>query len=239
MKRMRKLRGGPGRAIWLWGALCVAAFACAPATAQAQEGRLYLRGDATAYRLERAPWKLSLGPFLKNESRFREQGLVLEKVSVGMKAQFVPWLSVQAYYAHKDVWSTGHAQKHMAVGDVIVAVSPGAFRLADRSGNEWHATDGFYRYRNDFEVLWRTPAHWLAVWGSEELRVDSDQERVTQNDVALGLQVAPTRGMSIRPFYDIEHLRRGKPRWVRRWYVGLSVAFRVGDGERRSGSRGP
>jgi hypothetical protein len=193
--------------------------------ARAQEGRLYLRGDYTAYRLNRHPVDLSLGPFLKLEERFRGRGLVYDKLSAGMKVQILSWLTTQLYYAHQDLLDASHVQKYMVVGDIIAARRFGDFRLLDRNGNEWHATDGYYRYRNYLEVLGRAPISWLTLWAAEELRIDSDQARINQNDVRTGIQAVPGGAVAMRLFYDLESLRRNLPTWGNTWYIGLALSF--------------
>ncbi len=173
---------------------------------------------------------LRLAPFLREESRFREAGLGYVKTFAGLRLRFptVKWLSAATYYAHKDLVLAGKPQAHMAVVDVFLAPRVGPFVLWDKSGFEAHLTDGFFRYRNAFEVRWRCPLWWLTPFARAELRVDSDAGRVNLFDgwlgVALRFHEGHGAGPATRIFYGYEAKRRGKPNWAGLHMLGVAVA---------------
>lgn len=196
------------------------------------EGRFYFDLDYLAIHGHGPTFHMSLRPMFRSEQRFRESGLVLLKTSAGLRFGALPWLSLQTYYAHKDLFYQDHRQAHMAVVDVILHGHLGPLRLMDRNGNEWHVTDGFYRYRNYFETLWEIgrwrPGGWnVGLWTSEEFRIDADVGRVNLNDIRVGLQFAPHQGYRLRLFYDLEAKRRGTPDWALTHFVGLVFAVRL------------
>lgn len=183
------------------------------------EVRTYLQASTGV--LTKSAHKLDL--FVKEENRYRESGLVLNKLFIGVKPTILPWLSSQLYYANKDLDYTRHQNKHMLVGDIILSTRMGPFAVKDRSGNEWHITDHFYRYRNYFEMGWRTPVRWLSLWSSEELRFDSDQSRVNMNDVRLGISLRWQKGLNSRIFFDLDSNRRNTDEWHQKPFLGIEM----------------
>ena len=184
------------------------------------EVRTYSQVNTHLFNISRTS---SISIFLKQESRFRESGLVLNKVSVGLKPKILPWLSSQLYYANKDMDYTHHLNKHMLVGDITMSTRFGAFVIKDRSGNEWHITDRFYRYRNYFEVAWRSPVRQLILYSSEEWRYDSDQTRINMNDVRLGMTIDLQKGCNARLFFDFESNRRNTDSWLEKPFLGMEL----------------
>jgi len=187
------------------------------------EVRSYLQLDTRLLPASKLKQALKLDVFVKEESRYRREGLVLNKLSLGFRPTFNPWLKAQVYYAHKDMDYTRRLTKHMLVGDVILSARSGTFSLKDRSGNEWHITDRFYRYRNYLELALKTPIHRFTVWTAEEWRFDSDQSRVNMNDVRLGLSMHLPGNLNSKIFYDFESNRRHCEHWQDNSFMGLAL----------------
>jgi len=201
-----------------------------PGAAHAEpfEARTYLDIGAE-WRLapSRAP-SLRLGPFAREESRFRGTGLSYVKAFAGGRITLLPWLCAAAYYAHKDFPASGRPQAHIAALDVFVAPKPGPFVVSDKSGFEGHITDGFFRYRNALELRWESPLGWLAPFVQGELRVDSDAARVNLLDARAGVLLTlpheERARLSLRTFYCYETNRRGKPGWSGVHLLGAALA---------------
>lgn len=188
------------------------------------EVRTYLQVSTALLPKQDHKRDFKLNIFLREESRYRESGLVLNKLFIGVRPTFRPWLLSQFYYANKDMDYTQHQNKHMLVGDIILSSWLGLFTLKDRSGNEWHITDRFYRYRNYFEVAWRTPIRQLTVWTAEEWRYDSDQSRVNVNDIRLGIGLHLRKELNTRIFIDLESNRRSVSNWQQKPFLGLEIS---------------
>jgi hypothetical protein len=215
----------PGRVLLFAAAVCVTTWLASP-TARA-ETRTYLDLDvAIAPSVPNAP-PPQLRLFGREENRFRNQGLVLNKAFAGARLSAFPWLQLAPYYAKKDMFYGKHVSKHMAVMDLLLTAKLGRLRGKYRLGNEWHVTDSFYRLRNYAELAYVMPLPWLSAWTAEEFRIDSDQQRVNVNDVRLGLGVRAKKRLQIRPFVDVESSRRGKPSWEHLTFVGIAFAAKV------------
>ena len=209
------------------------AFTILPTAASAEplEARTYLDiGTRWSLAPDHAP-DLQLGPFVREESRFREDGLTYVKTFAGARMRFLPWLRAAAYYAHKDFPASDRPQAHMAVLDVFGEFHLGSLAGFDKNGFEAHITDEFFRYRNASELRWESPLGWLAPFARGELRVDSDAQRVNLLDAWAGLLLRrPNREpspLSLRLFYGYEANRRGQPDWTGVHILGLEVAARI------------
>ena len=211
---------------WLAGVTCPVAAAAAPA-----EARTYLDlGVNWSLAPDRAP-DLRLGPFVREESRFREGGLTYAKTFAGARMTFLPWLRAAAYYAHKDFPGAARQQAHMAVVDLFLDFHVGSLVMFDKNGFEAHVTDEFFRYRNALELRWDSASGWLAPFARGELRVDSDAARVNLLDAWAGLLLRlPHRdhsSWSLRLFCGYEANRRGQPAWGGVELLGLELAARL------------
>jgi hypothetical protein len=211
------------------------AFTISPMAASAEplEARTYLDVDASwPLAPDHAP-DLRLGPFVREESRYREDGLTFVKTFAGARMRFSPWLRAAAYYAHKDFPASDRPQAHMAVLDVFGDFHLGPLTGFDKNGFEAHVTDEFLRYRNALEVRWESPLGWLAPFARGELRVDSDAQRVNLLDAWTGLLLTgPSREherspLSLRLFYGYEANRRGRPDWTGVHMLGVEVGARI------------
>jgi len=69
---------------------------------------------------------------------------------------------------------------------------------------------------------------WLALWAAEEIRIDSDQERLNQNDVGAGIRVVAGGAATLRLFFDLESTHRNLRSWKNTGYIGLAIGFRAG-----------
>ena len=160
---------------------------------------------------------IKLGPFVREESRFRKSGLHYVKSFIGMRTSFLPWFRIAAYYAHKDFPKSSKPQAHMAVLDAFFDVNAGPVVFTDKNGLEVHITDGFFRYRNALVVRYKTPLHWFDLFAKEEFRVDSDAARVNMLDFWSGILMRffqkQKAKLSLKIFYGYETKRRNKPTW--------------------------
>ena len=82
------------------------------------EVRSYLQVSSTLLSKSDQNRGFKLDMFIKQENRFRESGLVLNKVFIGMKPKILPWLSGKIYYANKDLNYTRHLNKHIFAGSL-------------------------------------------------------------------------------------------------------------------------
>ena len=169
----------------------------------------------------------SVALFAKQESRFRREGLVLTKSFLGTQVTSAPWLASRLYYANKDQAGDPHRNRHLLSAEILLRAHLGRIALLDRSGNEWHISDRFYRYRNYLELA--GPFLWgrLSPWASEEWRFDSDQGRINLNDNRIGLTARIKPAVKLRVFGDLEQKRRGKPGWQRTIFLGLALGVRA------------
>jgi hypothetical protein len=213
--------------------LTLAATATLPFAASAEplEARTYLDIGMSWPLAPDRELALRLGPFVRQESRFREAGLIYAKALAGARMSLLPWLRAAAYYARTDFPGSNRQQAHMAVLDVFVDFHIGPLVMFDKNGFEGHLTDDFFRYRNAFELRWDTPLGWLAPFSREELRVDSDAERVNLLDAWAGLLFRlPNRApspLSLRLFYGYEANRRGRSEWAGVHLFGIEIAARI------------
>ncbi|MCD6498886.1 MAG: hypothetical protein J7M25_11385 [Deltaproteobacteria bacterium] len=189
------------------------------------EARLYMYADYKISFVKRKMLDVALVPFVKTEDRFRKEGLVFHKTFAGTKLDILKWLALRFYYAHRELLYPGKPvkSKHMAVGDIIFYPTFGPVTIKNRECNEWHITDGFYRYRNLTEVFYH-PLRWFGIFASDEFRVDSDQSRVNMNDLVGGFQFKPHKHLALRLFYRLENKRRNLPSWQFTHSVGLLFA---------------
>lgn len=169
---------------------------------------------------------LALRPFARAESRFRGTGLAYEQWNVGLRLRVRPWLSVATYDTPRELLYPGkpNAFKHVAGADVVLQTSIGRIRLLNRETEEWHATDGFHRYRNFSEIAYNPSRTRLEPFVYEEFRADGDQGRINMNDVGIGVQLNATSTLGLRFSFDVEANRRLLPGWQYTHYVGLAVA---------------
>lgn len=232
LERESRGRSASGRRVFTFFTAFFA-FSLFPVLASAApvEARSYLDISANwSLAPESAP-KLRLGPFVREESRFRGDGLTYIKASAGARMTFLPWLRAAAYYVHKDFPSSGRQQAHMAVLDVFLDYHLGSLVMFDKSGFEVHVTDAFFRYRNAFELRWKSPLAWISPFARGELRVDSDALRVNMLDGWTGLLLKlPDREhspLSLRMFYGYEANRRGKADWGGVHLLGLALAAKI------------
>lgn len=191
----------------------------------AGEVRLKLDLDYTI-PLQRDNSALAIKPMLRTEQRFRENGVVLNKVFTGLRFDVSPALKIQAYYAHKDLYYSDHQEIHMLVFDLILQYRLKSLTFKERNGNEWHSPSGFYRYRQYFELLHNVGVLRSAIWLSEEFRVDSDQRRVNQNDIRLGINFKLKDPLKIRLYYNLESKRRLKITWEANHIFGIMIIQR-------------
>jgi len=221
---------------WSWAhtfIFTLVAIATFPFAAYAEplEARTYLDiGASWPLASDRAS-ALRLGPFVREESRFREVGLTYVKAFAGARMGLLPWLRAAVYYAHMDSPGSGRQQAHLAVLDVFVDFHFGSFVMFDKNGLEGHITDDFFRYRNAFETRWESPLGWLAPFARGELRVDSDAGRVNLLDAWAGLLFRLPNPQSsplfLRLFYGYETNRRGRSEWAGVNFLGLDLAARI------------
>jgi hypothetical protein len=193
------------------------------------EVRTYLDVEYGVWKKDTDTMHYVLLPFVREESRFRSEGLVYQKFFAGFRFKILSWLEFQNYYARKELMYPGspHVGKNMASWDAIFHPTVGPFHLLNREANEWNITDKFYRYRNLSEVMYTTPVAWFSVFAFDEFRVDSDQGRVNKNDAGAGVQFDPTKSLSLRIFYDFEANRRNLPGWRYVNFAGLSCAVHL------------
>ena len=230
-------RGRSGyRPPWSWtrtSIFTLVAITASPVAAYAEplEARTYLDiGASWPWASDIAP-ALRLGPFVREESRFREGELTYVKAFAGARMTLLSWLRAAAYYAHKDFSGSDRQQAHMAVFDVFMDLHIGSLVMFDKNGFEGHITDDFFRYRNAFESRWDSPLGWLAPFARGELRADSDAGRVNLLDAWAGLlsrlpnpQASP---LSLRLFYGYETNRSGRSEWAGVHLLGLELAARI------------
>ena len=192
------------------------------AQAPSHEIRTYLDVECLVAR----KGDVALRPFARAESRFRGTGLVYEQWNAGLRLRVKPWLSVATYYTPRELLYPGkpNAFKQVAGADVVLQSSVGQVRLLNRETEEWHATDGFHRYRNFSEIGYGSSRTRLAPFVYEEFRADGDQGRINMNDVGLGVQLNATSTLGLRFSFDVEANRRQLPRWQYTHYAGLAVA---------------
>ncbi len=150
-----------------------------------------------------------------------------EKLSAGARSRVLEWLSLAAYYARDENVYGDKARRRgdLLVGDLVLQEALGPVRLLNREGNEWHVTDRYFEYRNLTEFLWRTPAQRVALFAYDEFRIDSDDVRVTFNDLGGGVEVSSDT-LVLRVFYDQEASRRLAPEWQRVRSLAVSFAVR-------------
>lgn len=209
------------------GALWLGLAALQPTPALASAGEVRAKVDVDYAIPGPGDKALPVRPMLRTEQRFRGQGLVLLKAFVGARAQVLPWLKLQAYYAHKDQLGEEHVQVHMLTLDVILVAHAGPLTLQDRSGNEWHSRPGFYRYRNALLLRLDPGWPWLRPFVSEEVRFDSDQRRMNVNDVLIGADLVASKEATLQLYYDLESKRRSSDTWTATHVAGLMVLFHV------------
>lgn len=195
----------------------------------AEELRLKLDMDDNV--LGRVSDAFTLRPMIRTEQRFREQGLVLLKVSVGMRANLFPWLMLQSYYAHKDKLSSAHDVIHILVLDVILHDKIGPIKISDRNGNEWHSSPGFYRYRNDLTIQANPGLDWLRLFVADELRFDSDQARLNMNDLKAGVEIIASPQLHFRSYFDLESNRRLREQWMNTPVLQLMMIVRLSESD--------
>ncbi len=196
--------------------------------ASAQEYRLKLEADWHAWHAKSG--LPAVHPLIKTEQRFRDQGLVLEKVFAGARINTLRWLTVSIYYARLDKFYRAHQGWHLAVMDITPHVRLGPFKVSDKNGNELHYASGgstaYYRYRNDLKLFWTPPGlKWLKIWAGDEVRFDSDERRMTMNDFTAGLVFRLNPRLTMKVYYDRESKRRGKDYWINThvWQLMLVV----------------
>lgn len=197
-------------------------FASVRSEAATAEGRFYIDLEYTVLKIDSGALHFKLKPFVRLETRFRDSGMVYEQWNTGLRFGILPWLSAAAYYTPRLTMYPGKPGKfkNVAGADVIFHPQIGPFKLFDRVANEWHATDGFYRFRNLSEFIFNV-ADWAAVYFYEEFRIDADQRKVNMNNVGAGLQFDPVPALTLRLFYDFEINRRGLPDWQFVHFVGI------------------
>jgi len=169
---------------------------------------------------------ITIKPFLREETHFQAQGPRYGKWTAGVRGNLAQWLSYQAYYGctHMMEEIPTAKRKRLAVGQTIVHTKVGRFYVRNGETAEMHATDDFLRYRNITEIAIRTPVRRSTAYVSEEFRIDLDQGRVNQNDVAVGVQVGVNRVLVVRWFVDIESSRRHSGNWRETFYTGISIS---------------
>ena len=203
-------------------ALVLLAAARGAAQAPSHEVRTYL--DVEYLVAKRG--SLALRPFARAESRFRRTGLAYEQWNVGLRLRVRPWLSVATYYTPRELLYPGkpNAFKQVAGADVVLQCSIRQVRLLNRETEEWHATDGFHRYRNFSEIAYVPSRTRLAPFVYDEFRADGDQGRINMNDVGIGIQLNATPTLGLRFSFDVEANRRQLPGWQYTHYAGLALA---------------
>jgi len=210
--------------------VCLAAFSVALATATnaMAEEEVRLKLDMDHNVLGGVSDTFTLRPTIRTEQRFRDQGLVLLKVFVGVRADLRPWLMLQTYYAHKDKLSSGHDVIHMLVLDAILHYKFGPLKISDRNGNEWHSAPGFFRYRNNLDVHVNPGLDWLRLFVADEVRFDSDQARLNMNDLKVGMDLILSPQLTLRTYYDLESNRRSMDSWVNTHILQIGLIVRLG-----------
>ncbi len=212
--------------IWV----CLAAFSVALATATnaMAEEEVRLKLDMDHNVLGGVSDTVTLRPMVRTEQRFRAQGLVLLKIFAGVRSDVLPWLTLQAYYAHKDKLLPEHQQVHMAVLDIVPHIKLGPVRISDINGSEWHSVPGFYRYRNNLEVALSPGLTWLRLFVADEIRVDSDQARMNMNDLKVGMDLILGSQLTLRAHYDLESKRRSRDSWLNTHVLQIMLKVRLG-----------
>ncbi len=208
----------------VFAALIAVALTGRPAHAE-DEMRLLLDMD---YRVPyTAPGGLALRPMVRTEQRFRDSGLVLLKLSAGLRTTVRPWLTVQTYYAHKDKIGNDPLAVHLLVADLIPHVEWGRLGLSDKNSVEWHSQPGFYRYRNCLELDAATGLSGVKALVGDEVRFDSDQGRMNMNDFRLGGKIRLGSGLGLKLLYDLESNRRGHSTWAQTHVAWMLLAARL------------
>ena len=216
----RYSRGLVALTVWL-----IITMPSGPVRADESEFRNYINVDYTLLKADHNSWHLSLKPYYIIENRFRGGQLVYEQWTMGLKMSPLPWLSVQSYYTPREQMYAGkpRVNKDVAGSDLLINPSFGRFQLLSRQANEWRITERYYRYRNLIGITYKTPVKWLSLDADEEIRIDSDQPRINQNDLGGGLQFGLKKSMFIKLFYDLEAKRRHLPEWQYVRYLGLAI----------------
>ncbi|RME26481.1 MAG: hypothetical protein D6798_06605 [Deltaproteobacteria bacterium] len=197
---------------WVAGAVLAVPARAEPPVA---EFRLFL--DATARDVP------VVQPFARSESRLRTEGLVYEKLSAGLRSKVAEWLKVEAYLSDAEKLPEG-SRDGLVVGNLGFGWDFGAFAVGLRSGHEWH-TQGFYRYRQLHELRWR-PTDRASLWLNDEVRVDSDEGRMTMNNARIGVDLSTRAKSRLRVVIDLESSRRGGDSW--NWVVAPGVVLQAG-----------
>lgn len=190
-----------------------------------EELRLY--GDIDANVLRAYSKTYTLRPMLRSEQRFNNAGLTQLKIFAGARADYKPWLTLEAQYAHLDKYYGPHSVEHMLVFNIIPHFKFGPVVVSDRNGNEWHSAPGYYRYRNELRLTIDPSIEWLRPFVADEIRFDSDEGRLVMNDLRLGLTYKIGKQVKVCTFYDLEAKRRGKPDWVLTNVYGLLLTVRL------------
>ncbi len=216
-----------GKLTWL-GIVATVASLCAYAPDAKATGEFRLKLDVDDILLQSGDSALNLRPMMRTEQRFRDQGLVLLKVFAGLRSDVTSWLTLQAYYAHKDMFYSDRKEVHMAVADAIFHFKAGPVHFSDKNGNEWHSDANFYRYRNELQVNFNPGLSWLRLWVGDEVRFDSDQARFNMNDALAGVDFRFGRLIRWRLYYDLESKHRSKPNWENTHVFQMMLIVRLG-----------
>jgi len=212
--------------VFLFASIAFSAFPVAT-HAESFEARTYLDIGANRSPSPDLVPDFRLGPFVREESRFGEDGLTYVKASAGARMTLLPWLRTALSYAHMDFPKTSRRPAEMGVFDAFLSFHVGTLATVDKNGLELHVTDAFIRYRNALEFRWESPLHWLAPFAKGEFRVDLDAARVNMLDTWVGLLLKllkPERSMlSLRLFYGYETGRRGKSSWKGGHFMGIAL----------------
>jgi len=198
-----------------------------PSLAHADIGdaRLYLDLSGNLLSDSRAP--ITLRPMLRTEQRFARGGLTFLKISTGLRMDIRPWLRLQSYYAHIDQVSANHHDLHMGVFDVILRHRFDWLGTQVRVGNEWHATNDFYRLRLLACLHFDVGLSWLRPYVSDEVRFNSDQARLNMQESVAGLDFKVSSALQMKLFYNLILTHHGHPGWHRNHVVGLVFAIRT------------
>jgi hypothetical protein len=197
----------------------------ATACADEEQIRLYAGMDGTIWEKKTGDMHFTLQPFVREYSRFVKGKHVYQQWNIGVRMKHLSWLSTQAYYSPRDRMYPGapRTRKHIAGYDFLFSPKIGNFELLDRTANEWHITDRYYRFRNLAQVRYVPRRNWPSPYIYGEFRADSDQKRINVHGAGFGFQIEPASWATLRVYSMREGDRRNRADWRYSRYLAFYI----------------
>jgi len=138
---------------------------------------------------------------LREETRYKNSKNYYRKTFTGLTRDLNRNWCIGFYYAFIQIKIGEWKDKNMVWPDIIYQRKYKFIILKDRSRIEWHITNKFWIYRNQFKIELPITKK-VIIWVGDEIRYFFEEDKIGENEAIVGMVMKLNNTFSLNIFYD-------------------------------------